>query len=103
MAQSLSEVYRIAAREWAELNAQAELLKGLKDANFSQMKMMHGDMPSYKSDMLVKASPQWTEYIEGMVEAQRKANLKWADCEELKMRHSEQMSFEANNRSERRL
>jgi hypothetical protein len=51
----------------------------------------------------VKASTEWREYIASKVEARTKANrakqkLKW-----IEIRHSEQQSFEATARAERRL
>jgi hypothetical protein len=52
---------------------------------------------------MVKASPQWKEYLSKMVEARRKANVSKVNLEYIRMRFSEQQSAEATARSERRL
>lgn len=103
MTDSLSEEYRITAKAWVDADSAASLLEETKSANLSQMMMAHGDIAVSKAEMLSKASPQWIEYVEKMVNARREANLLRVKCEWIKMRFSEQQSREATERAERRL
>ena len=98
-----SEKYRLAGKSWVELNAAASLLEETKSANLSQMMLSnHADSVS-KAEMLAKASPRWTEYIEAMVEARRKANLARVEMKWAEMKAQEQSSQEATARVERRI
>ena len=103
MAVDLSEEYRLAAKTWVELDSAASLLEETKSANLSQMMLATNADSVSKSEMLAKASPQWGEYIEKMVEARRQANLSKVKLEWIRMRFSEQQSQEATARAERRL
>ena len=103
MTESWSERYRLKSKEWVELDAAASLLEETKSANLSQMMMSSNADSVSKSEMLAKASPRWTEYIESMVTARRKANEAKVELEWIRMRFSEQQSREATARSERRL
>lgn len=100
---SCSEQFRLAAKDWVEADAAASLLEETKSANLSQMMLATGADSVSKSEMLAKASPQWTEYIEAMVEARRKANLLKVKLEWIRMKFQEQSSAEATARAERRL
>ena len=99
----ISEQYRLEAKSWVELDAAANLLEECKSANLSQMMLATNADSVSKSEMLAKASPQWTEYVEKMVEARRQANLSKVKLEWIRMRFSEQQSQEATARAERRL
>lgn len=99
----LSETYRLAAKEWCELDASANLLEETKSATLSQRMAALGDMPVSKAEMTVKASPEWREFIESMVNARRDANLAKVKCEWLRMRFQEWSSQQANDRAEKRL
>ena len=99
----ISEQYRLEAKNWVELDAAANLLEETKSANLSQMMLATNADSVSKSEMLAKASPQWGEYIEKMVEARRQANLSKVKLEWIRMRFSEQQSQEATARAERRL
>ena len=103
MAVDLSEEYRLAAKTWVELDSAASLLEETKSANLSQMMLATNADSVSKSEMLAKASPQWGEYIEKMVDARRQANLSKVKLEWIRMRFSEQQSQEATARAERRL
>lgn len=103
MAEGWSEQFRLTSKRWIEADAAASLLEETKSANLSQMMLSnHADSVS-KAEMLAKASPRWTEYIEAMVEARRKANLLKVELEWIRMRFQEQSSAEATARAERRL
>lgn len=103
MSNSISERYRIAAKEWVELDHAARLLEESKSAVLSQKMAALGDMPVSKAELQVKASNEWHEYIKAMVDAKTSANLKKVEIEWLRMRFSEQQSREATERAERRL
>ena len=100
---NISEQYRIAAKEHVELDAAASLLEETKSARLSQMMLACNADSVSKAEMLTKASPAWTQVVEEMVEARRKANMKKVELEWIRMRFSEQQSAEANARAERRL
>jgi len=99
----ISEQYRLAAREWVEMDAAARMLEEGKTTYLAQQKAALGDMPDSKAEKLVKASPQWADYIKKMVNTKTVANRQRVELDYLKMRHMERTSEEANNRSERKL
>lgn len=101
--QPISEQYRIVAKSWVDLDGAARMLESCKDAVLSQMVKRQGDMPVAKAEREVKASPEWLDYIEKMVEARTAANLKRVQLEFIRMRHSEWIAGDANARAERRL
>lgn len=100
---SLSEQYRIAAKEWVALDSAANMLEETKSAVLSQWMAEQGDIPVSRAEMGVKASEQWMEFVTGMVKAREKANLAKVKVEWIRMRFSEQQSAEATNRAEMRL
>lgn len=99
----LSERFRIVAKQWCEADATARLLEETKSAVLSQRQKALGDLPAAHSEREVKASPEWAAFIEKMVAARTTANLKKVQLEYLRMQFSEQQSFEATQRAERRL
>lgn len=103
MSGPLSERYRLAAKEWVELDNKARLLEETKSAVLSQQMTALGDMPVSKAELKVKASPFWTEFVTEIVEARTSANLKKVELEWLRMRFSEQQSREATERAERKM
>jgi hypothetical protein len=103
MTTSISEQFRLSAKEWVELNAAADMLEESKSATLSQMMMEQGDMPVSRAEMIVKASKQWQDYISKMVQARKEANLAKVKLEWLRMLFQERMSIEATERAERRL
>jgi hypothetical protein len=100
---SISEQYRLAAKEWVDADRAASLLEDCKTPTLSQKMLALGDMPVSKAEMIIKGSPEWREYLEAMVEARTQANLLKVKTEWLKMRHSEQQSSEATARAEMKL
>lgn len=99
----VSEQYRLAAREWVEIDAAARMLEEGKTTYLAQRKAALGEMPDSKAEKLVKASPEWADYIKKMVNAKTAANRQRVELDFLKMRHMERTSEEANNRAERKL
>lgn len=103
MNQPLSEQYRLAAKEWVEADAAANILEETKSAVLSQMMVKLGDLPVSKAEMQVKASPDWSEHISKMVKARESSNLLKVKVEWLRMRFNEWQSAEANKRAEMKL
>ena len=103
MTEHWSERYRLDAREWVELDAAANLLENLRSANLSQLMLGNNTDSVSRAEMLARASPQWSEYNERMVDARRKANLAKVKLEWDRMKFQEQSSAEATARAERRL
>jgi hypothetical protein len=101
--QPLSEQYRIVSKNYVDAKAAAELLEESKSAVLSRMMAAKGEIPVSKAEMLTKASNEWRDYIETMVEARRKADLLKCQLEFIRMRHAEWQSMEANARAERKL
>lgn len=99
----LSEQFRLAAKDWCEKDAAANILEETKSAVLSQRMAELGDMPVSRAEMTVKASAEWREFIEAMVNARKEANLARVKVDWLRMRHSEWQSAEANARAERKM
>jgi len=62
-----------------------------------------GEMPVSKAEMQIKASDEWHEYIEKMVDERKKASLLKVQLEFIRMRFSEWQSHEATRRAEMKL
>jgi hypothetical protein len=98
-----SEQYRIVAKQFVDADAAASILEELKSATLAQLMTELGDMPVSRAEMQVKADLEWTNYVEQMVEARRKANKLKVQLEYIRMRFSEQNSHEATKRAEMKL
>ena len=103
----LSEQYRIVAKQWCDAEAAASLLEDTKSAILSErMQAMLREEPGLainRAESAVKASEEWKEWITGMIEARKKANLLKVQLEYLRMRSGEQASYEATRRAEMKL
>ena len=103
----LSEQWRIAAHQWVDAEAAAQLLEDLKTTSLEQFKQQlieaEGDMPDSHAERRVKSRPQWEQYIRDMVAARKEANLCKVKLDWLRMRFSEWQSRDANSRAEMRL
>lgn len=103
----ISEEFRIAAKEWVELDKAARLLDEMKSVTLAQMKTNlmaeRGDMPDAKAERLCKSDPDWASYIKAMVEAKAAANLARVKMQWIEMRFSEWTSADANARKERHM
>jgi hypothetical protein len=98
-----SEQWYHVAQKWADLNAAADMLEEGKSAFLSQKMIRLGDVPVSRAELTVKASPEWADYIKKMVRAREQANLARIEAEFLKMRFSEHMSHDANERQQMRM
>ena len=99
----LSELYRIAAKQWVELDGAARMLEESKTAVLAQRMKALGDIPAAHAEREVKASPQWDEFIRSMVDARTRANLARVKLAWIKMKAAEWQSTEANARMEAKL
>ena len=99
----ISEEYRIVAKQWVDAEAAASLLEDTKSAVLAQKMAALGDMPVSKAEMQVKASDDWYEFVDSVVEARKKANLLKVQLEYIRMRSAEWQSAEASKRAEMRL
>ena len=99
----LSEQFRIIAKRWVDQDAAASLLEESKSAVLAQRMAAWGEMPVSKAEMQIKASDEWHEYIEKMVEERKKASLLKVQLEFIRMRFSEWQSHEATRRAEMKL
>jgi hypothetical protein len=98
----LSEQYRIAAKQWVELDAAARLLEETKTAVLAERKTALGDMPDSRAERIVRASPRWAEFVKTMVDARTAANLARVKMKWLEICIGEWTSADANQRAERR-
>ena len=99
----VSEQYRLAARDWVDMDAAARMLDEGKTTYLAQQKAKLGDVPDSKAERMVKSSPEWADYIKKMVNTKTAANRQRVELDYLRMRHMETTSAEANARSERKL
>lgn len=99
----ISEQWRLAARDWVEMDAAARMLEEGKTTFLAQRKAALGDIADSKAEKVVKASAEWADYIKKMVNTRTAAARQKIELDYLKMRHMEWTSEEANARSERKL
>lgn len=99
----ISEQYRLASLRWVKANAAADLLEETKSAVLSQKMAALGDIPVSHAERSVKASPEWQEHIEKIVDARRTANEMKVEADFLKMKFYEWQADGANKRAEMRL
>lgn len=98
----LSEVYRVAHEAWCDLENAAQLLEDMKSVVLNQRKNEFGDIADNKAERMVKASPEWEQYVRDCVEARTKANKAKGQLEVIKMRFNERQNMDANHRAELR-
>lgn len=103
----LSEQFRIAAMEWADLEAAADLLEQTKTTTLAEMKQAHIRstvvMPDNQAEREVKAGGAWKDHLTKICTARAKANRAKIQTDYLRMRFNEWQSKEANQRHEARL
>jgi hypothetical protein len=99
----LSEQFRLIAKKWIDADAAANILEETKSAFLAQKMAEQGDVPVSRAEMAVKASQEWAEYVESMVNARKRAALLKAQLEYIRMQFTEQQSIEATRRAEMKL
>ena len=102
-----SEQFRIVSKQWVDADAAATLLEDTKSAVLSErMQALIRDEPGMainRAEAAVKGSEEWREWISGMIEARKKANLLKVQLEYLRMKFTEWNSHEASRRAEMKL
>lgn len=102
-----SEQFRTVAKRWVDADAAATLLEDTKSAFLSErIRELIRSEPGIalnRAEADVKSSPEWREWIEGMIEARKKANLLKVQMEYLRMKFTEWNSHEATKRQEMKL
>ena len=99
----ISEEYRVIAKKWVDADSAANMLEETKSAFLNQLMLAQGDMAVSKAEMIVKASPEWKEYVEGMVNARKAVNLLKVQLEYIRMQFYEWQSHNATRRAEMKL
>jgi len=101
---SISEEYRIAAKEWVEAEKAAALNEELKTSTLSRLMLKQGDgLPVSRAEMLAKSSDEWQTFIAEMVAAREAANFAKVKVKWVEMRFREWQSHDANARQEYRM
>ena len=102
-----SEQFRVVAKKWVDADAAATLLEDTKSAFLSErIRELIRETPGIalnRAEAEVKASPEWKEWVEGMIEARKSANLLKVQMEYLRMKFTEWNSHEATKRQEMKL
>ena len=101
----ISELFRIAGLEYADLNAAASLKEELRTATLARWKQEvvtqnGGNMPDNKADRLVRSSDRWVDYNKDMVETRRLADRAFVQRKYYEMVDREKQSAEATARKE---
>jgi len=78
-------------------------LEETKSLCFSQMVAKQGDIPVSRAEHNVRSSPEWHDWIVGMVDQRSKANAAKVEMRYTEMKFMERQSMDATARSERRL
>lgn len=104
----ISEQFRTAALRWADCNNAANLKERSRSAVLARRKAhliekSGGKMSAAKAEMLVKAGQYWQEYNDDLCAKRYEADKAKVEMEFLRMRHSEWIGADANNRHEYRL
>lgn len=99
----LSEQFRLVAKKWIDADAAANILEETKSAFLAKRMAEQGDVPVSRAEMTVKASQEWAEYVESMVNTRKQAALLKAQLEYIRMKFTEQQSVEATRRAEMKL
>lgn len=99
----ISEQFRVIAKKWVDADSAANMLEETKSAFLNQLMLAQGDMAVSKAEMIVKASPEWKEYVESMVNARKAANLLKVQLEYIRMQFYEWQSHNATRRAEMKL
>jgi len=103
--QPISELFRLAGLEHADLNAAASLKEELRTATLARWKQEvvmqnGGSMPDNKAERIVKSSERWEEYNREMVETRRLADRAKVQMKYYDIKHWERQSHEATARKE---
>ena len=103
----IEEQYHAAGLAHADAEHAAEMLEQTKTRVLSQYKMklieVDPKLSDARAETLVKAGPEWGEFIKTMVDARRKANIMRVNRETLRMKFSRWVAEDANHRAGMRM
>jgi hypothetical protein len=101
----LYEQFRVVAERWADSEAAASLLEDTKSAVLAErmQSLLEEGMAVNRAEQTVKASQEWKDHIEVIIECRKVANRDKVLMEYLRMKFQSWMSQEANSRTEARL
>lgn len=103
----LSEQFRIVCKNWVDADGAASLMEELKTTALETKKadliLREGDMADNKAERMVKANPEWSEYITEMCRLRKEANLLKMQLKYIEMRFHEWQSLEATGRAEMKM
>jgi len=95
----LSEQIHIAWDDWSDKKAAADFRTEMKTAFLAQKIKERGDLAYNRAERDVKASPEWRNYIQEMVDTTAAANRARGRLEYLKAKQMEWQNAEANHRA----
>src|SRR5690242_444996 len=102
----LSDKYSLVANRWVVEDHAARLLEDTKTTVLAERKNAliekNSRLPDAHAERLVKADPEWREWLEDMVLARTRANKLKIAMEILDKREWENRSLEATKRAEMR-
>jgi len=99
----LSEQFRIVGKKWVDAEGAAHLYDETKSAVLAQRKSDLGDIPDSHAERLVKASPEWLEFVEAGARSRKEANLLKIQLEYIRVKIFQSTNEDANKRHELRL
>lgn len=103
----LSEQFRVVALQFADADAAASMYEEAKGTTFAKLvtaiAATQPNISEARAERMVKASDEWSEYLEAMRVARAKATKLKLQLDYIRMKFSEWQSREANSRHEARL
>ena len=98
-----TELYRIAGEDWADKEAAASVLEDTKGSVMAQRQAALGDIAVNRAEQIVRASPEWVNHINQIVQARKEANLAKIHLEVVRMNYMREQAEQANRRTEMRM
>tara|TARA_R110000868_G_scaffold158980_4_gene387430 strand:+ start:2839 stop:3168 length:330 start_codon:yes stop_codon:yes gene_type:complete len=98
-----AELYRIAGEDWADKEAAASVLEDTKGSVMAQRQAALGDIAVNRAEQIVRASPEWVNHINLIVQARKEANLAKVHLEVIRMKYMQEQTGQANRRAEVRM
>ena len=93
------ELIHKAHMDWVDKDDAARMLEETKSLVFSQRCKALGDIPVNRAEQIVKADPDWYNWIVGMVTGRTTANRAKAEYEYQRNKKEHYMNEQANERT----
>ena len=103
MSEDWAELYRLAGEDWADKEAAAAILEDTKGSVMAQRQAALGDIAVNRAEQIVRASPEWVNHINQIVQARKEANLAKIHLEVVRMNYMREQAEQANRRTEMRM